>query len=126
MSYAAVRPESKKLDELPVDGDDGDSGGGGGGGADEEEDGEEVGQKRKAGERPCAGGRGDHLVPKCEVVHVSVVCAGADASRSVVTLVKSLLFYRKHPVHFHFVVDPAAKLILGRLFQTWKIPQRTR
>ena len=87
-----------------------------GGGADEEDEEEEAANKS-----PC--GEDGNLLPKCEVLHVAVVCAGVDASRSVVTLAKSILFYRKHPLHFHFVVDPIAKLILERLFQTWKLPQ---
>ncbi len=62
-------------------------------------------------------------MPQCEVIHVSVVCAGIDTARAVATLVKSLLFYRKNPVHFHLVVDQIAQEILEKLFSTWRIKQ---
>ncbi|XP_014666068.1 PREDICTED: glycosyltransferase-like protein LARGE1, partial [Priapulus caudatus] len=61
-------------------------------------------------------------VPKCEVIDVAIVCAGYNASRSVVTLIKSVLFYRKNPLHFHFIADPAAHLVLKTLFNTWFVP----
>lgn len=61
-------------------------------------------------------------VPKCEIVHVAIVCAGYNSSRSVVTLVKSILFYRRNPLHFHFVSDSIARLILQTLFNTWMVP----
>ncbi len=59
----------------------------------------------------------------CEIIHVAIVCAGYNASRSVVTLIKSLLFYRKNPVHLHFITDPTAQMILQTLFHTWDVPQ---
>jgi glycosyltransferase-like protein LARGE len=62
------------------------------------------------------------LVKRCEIIHVAVVCAGYDASRAVSTLIKSLLFYRKNPIHLHFIADAIAKNILKTLFQTWDIP----
>lgn len=77
---------------------------------------------------PCAsgggGGGGSQLpeVPKCEVLQVAIVCAGYNASRSVVTLVKSVLFYRKNPLHFHFISDAVAHLVLQTLFRTWNVP----
>lgn len=61
-------------------------------------------------------------VPKCEVIHVAIVCAGYNSSRSVVTLIKSILFYRKNPLHFHFVADSVAQLILQTLVSTWNVP----
>ncbi|CAN7938798.1 unnamed protein product [Ixodes hexagonus] len=75
----------------------------------------------------AAGGRGSGIddlpeVPKCEVLQVAIVCAGYNASRSVVTLVKSVLFYRKNPLHFHFVSDAVAHLVLQTLFRTWNVP----
>lgn len=71
---------------------------------------------------PAAGDSGWPEVPKCEVLHVAIVCAGYNASRSVVTLVKSVLFYRKNPLHFHFVSDSVAHTILQTLFRTWNVP----
>uniref|UniRef100_A0A1B6CYE9 LARGE xylosyl- and glucuronyltransferase 1 n=1 Tax=Clastoptera arizonana TaxID=38151 RepID=A0A1B6CYE9_9HEMI len=62
-------------------------------------------------------------VPKCEVIQVAIVCAGYNSSRSVVTLIKSILFYRKNPLHFHFIADSVAQIILQTLFNTWSVPQ---
>uniref|UniRef100_A0A8C0EFZ0 LARGE xylosyl- and glucuronyltransferase 2 n=1 Tax=Bubo bubo TaxID=30461 RepID=A0A8C0EFZ0_BUBBB len=57
-----------------------------------------------------------------QLLHVAIVCAGHNASRDVVTLVKSILFHRKNPLHFHFITDSVAHQILQTLFQTWMVP----
>ncbi|KAL1786152.1 glycosyltransferase LARGE2 isoform X1 [Sigmodon hispidus] len=62
------------------------------------------------------------LPPKCELLHVVIVCAGYNSSREVITLVKSVLFYRKNPLHFHLVTDAIARNILETLFRTWMVP----
>uniref|UniRef100_G3TP39 LARGE xylosyl- and glucuronyltransferase 2 n=1 Tax=Loxodonta africana TaxID=9785 RepID=G3TP39_LOXAF len=62
------------------------------------------------------------LLPKCELLHVAIVCAGYNSSRDVVTLVKSMLFYRKNPLHLHLVTDEVARNILETLFHTWMVP----
>eukprot|EP00092_Neocalanus_flemingeri_P000772 GFUD01000821.1.p1 GENE.GFUD01000821.1~~GFUD01000821.1.p1 ORF type:complete len:719 (-),score=183.27 GFUD01000821.1:221-2377(-) len=70
------------------------------------------------------GGGGCEPVPlPCEAVHVAIVCAGTEASRTVVTLLKSILFYRRNPIHFHFISDKEARKILTHLTSTWRIPQ---
>nr|XP_032805235.1 LARGE xylosyl- and glucuronyltransferase 1-like [Petromyzon marinus]XP_032805236.1 LARGE xylosyl- and glucuronyltransferase 1-like [Petromyzon marinus]XP_032805237.1 LARGE xylosyl- and glucuronyltransferase 1-like [Petromyzon marinus]XP_032805239.1 LARGE xylosyl- and glucuronyltransferase 1-like [Petromyzon marinus] len=61
-------------------------------------------------------------VQKCEVIHIAIVCAGHNASRDVVTLVKSILFHRRNPLHFHFIVDHTAQHILSTLFKMWMVP----
>ncbi|XP_062491799.1 xylosyl- and glucuronyltransferase LARGE2 [Pezoporus occidentalis] len=61
-------------------------------------------------------------VHKCELLHIAIVCAGHNASRDVVTLVKSVLFHRKNPLHFHFITDSVAHRILQTLFQSWMVP----
>uniref|UniRef100_A0A8D0CKH0 LARGE xylosyl- and glucuronyltransferase 1 n=1 Tax=Scleropages formosus TaxID=113540 RepID=A0A8D0CKH0_SCLFO len=61
-------------------------------------------------------------VDKCETIHVAIVCAGYNASRDVVTLVKSVLFHRRNPLHFHFITDSIAQQILASLFTTWMVP----
>ncbi|XP_012686144.1 LARGE xylosyl- and glucuronyltransferase 2 [Clupea harengus] len=61
-------------------------------------------------------------VEKCELIHVACVCAGHNASRDVVTLVKSILFHRRNPLHFHFITDTVAHQILSALFQSWMVP----
>ncbi|KAL4225615.1 Xylosyl- and glucuronyltransferase large2 [Mactra antiquata] len=60
-------------------------------------------------------------IPKCEAIHVAIVCAGHNATRDVVTLLKSVLFYRKNPLHFHLISDTAAQIILEKLFKTWSL-----
>ncbi|XKL67023.1 hypothetical protein PGB90_010443 [Kerria lacca] len=60
---------------------------------------------------------------KCEVVQIANICAGYNSTRSFVTLVKSLLFYRKNPLHFHILVDTVSENILRILFKTWNVPQ---
>nr|XP_012307863.2 LARGE xylosyl- and glucuronyltransferase 2 isoform X1 [Aotus nancymaae] len=60
--------------------------------------------------------------PKCELLHVAIVCAGHNSSRDVITLVKSMLFYRKNPLHLHLVTDAVARNILEMLFRTWMVP----
>ncbi|CAL4062930.1 unnamed protein product [Meganyctiphanes norvegica] len=61
-------------------------------------------------------------VPKCEVLHIAIVCAGYNSSRSVVTLLKSLLFNRRNPLHFHMIVDTKAQVVLNTLFSSWNVP----
>ncbi|XP_012500658.1 PREDICTED: glycosyltransferase-like protein LARGE2 [Propithecus coquereli] len=65
---------------------------------------------------------GPQLPPKCELLHVAIVCAGHNSSREVITLVKSMLFYRKNPLHLHLVTDAVARNILETLFHTWMVP----
>ncbi|KAJ7400560.1 hypothetical protein BTVI_104313 [Pitangus sulphuratus] len=45
-----------------------------------------AGNSSECGQQPA--------VEKCETIHVAIVCAGYNASRDVVTLVKSVLFHR--------------------------------
>ncbi|XP_043233397.1 LARGE xylosyl- and glucuronyltransferase 1-like isoform X2 [Amphibalanus amphitrite] len=65
----------------------------------------------------------DEPLTKCSEISVVIVCAGYNSTRSVVTLIKSLLFYRRHPLHFHFLVDDISEKILNHLFLTWGVPQ---
>ena len=43
-----------------------------------------------------------------QVIHVVIVCAGHNASRQVVTLLKSIFIHRHTPLHFHFISDSVA------------------
>ncbi|XP_029771397.1 LARGE xylosyl- and glucuronyltransferase 2 [Suricata suricatta] len=70
----------------------------------------------------CVPPRPRPLPPKCELLHVAIVCAGHNSSRDLNTLVKSVLFYRKNPLHFHLVTDAVARNILEMLFHTWMVP----
>uniref|UniRef100_A0A7N9CDB1 LARGE xylosyl- and glucuronyltransferase 2 n=1 Tax=Macaca fascicularis TaxID=9541 RepID=A0A7N9CDB1_MACFA len=91
----------------------------------------EAAESRRPRRRPGAG-PGDHnrsdcgppppRPSKCELLHVAIVCAGHNSSRDVITLVKSMLFYRKNPLHLHLVTDAVARNILEMLFHTWMVP----
>uniref|UniRef100_F1KY88 Glycosyltransferase-like protein n=2 Tax=Ascaris suum TaxID=6253 RepID=F1KY88_ASCSU len=59
---------------------------------------------------------------ECEVLQVAIVCAGYESSFRSVTLVKSLLYHRRHAITMHFVVDDVAAQILPTLFDTWQLP----
>lgn len=61
-------------------------------------------------------------IPKCEVLHIAIVCTKYNSTRDVVTLIKSILFYRKNHLHFHFISDDVAKRILQTVFNTWYVP----
>lgn len=75
-----------------------------------------VGEERRTAD-------GSFMKGNCDVIQVAIVCAGYNSSRSVVTLIKSILFYRKNnPLHFHFISDAVAQSILQTLFTTWSIP----
>eukprot|EP00794_Sanderia_malayensis_P017939 gene17939-19730_t len=67
--------------------------------------------------------RQGYNIARCQVLHIAIVCAGFKDSRRVVTLIKSILFYRKHPLHFHFISDSSAQLALKKLFDTWLLQQ---
>ena len=56
-----------------------------------------------------------------QVIQIAIVCAGHSSSRQVVTLIKSILFHRRNPLHLHFISDAVAEKILTVLFQTWSI-----
>lgn len=59
---------------------------------------------------------------KCDTIHVAMVCAGYNSTFALVTVVKSILFYRTNPLHFHLLVDEIARKTLSTLFQTWDLP----
>lgn len=59
---------------------------------------------------------------KCDTVHVAMVCAGYNSTFALVTVAKSILFYRTNPLHFHLLVDEIARKTLSTLFRTWDLP----
>ncbi|EGI59897.1 Glycosyltransferase-like protein LARGE1 [Acromyrmex echinatior] len=59
---------------------------------------------------------------KCDTIHVAMVCAGYNSTFALVTVVKSILFYRTNPLHFHLLVDEIARKTLSTLFRTWDLP----
>ncbi|XP_031781618.1 LARGE xylosyl- and glucuronyltransferase 1 isoform X2 [Nasonia vitripennis] len=58
----------------------------------------------------------------CSTIHIAIVCAGYNSTVTLVTTVKSILFYRTKPLHFHIMVDEIALKTLNVLFTTWDIP----
>merc|ERR1711983_660660 len=69
-------------------------------------------------EEPC-----EHSVKQCEEIQICMVVAGSNSTRIAVTLLKSILFYRRHPIHFHFITDESTRRVLDTLFATWLLPQ---
>lgn len=59
---------------------------------------------------------------KCETIHIAMVCAGYDSTFALITVAKSILFYRTKPLHFHLLVDEIANRTLTTVFQTWNLP----
>lgn len=83
------------------------------------EDGDNTAEEKNNNHTECPR---SPTVQKCELIHVACVCAGHNATRDVVTLVKSILFHRRNPLHFHFITDTVANRILSSLFQSWMVP----
>ncbi|XP_032663737.1 LARGE xylosyl- and glucuronyltransferase 2-like isoform X5 [Odontomachus brunneus] len=65
---------------------------------------------------------GNNFEVKCDTIHVAMVCAGYNSTLTLVTVVKSILFYRTNPLHFHLLVDEIARRTLSTLFRTWDLP----
>ncbi|XP_012287028.1 LARGE xylosyl- and glucuronyltransferase 2 isoform X2 [Orussus abietinus] len=61
----------------------------------------------------------------CETIHIAMVCAGYNSTFAVVTVMKSILFYRTKPIRLHLLVDEVAKRTLSTLFVTWDLPHVT-
>ena len=61
-----------------------------------------------------------------QVIHIAIVCTKFNSTREVVTLIKSILFYRKNFLHFHFISDHIALHILQTVFHTWYVPAGKR
>lgn len=73
----------------------------------------------------------DHLIsneyqmnqPRCEVIHIGVVCSGFKSNMYFHTMLKSIYFYRNNPLHFHIMVNKVSEKVLKILFETWAVPQ---
>jgi glycosyltransferase-like protein LARGE len=59
---------------------------------------------------------------KCATIHIAFVASGYNTTKAIPTVLKSILFYRHNPIHFHFITDPTTQLILQELMRTWIIP----
>uniref|UniRef100_A0A1I7WXP0 Glycosyltransferase-like protein LARGE1 n=1 Tax=Heterorhabditis bacteriophora TaxID=37862 RepID=A0A1I7WXP0_HETBA len=55
-------------------------------------------------------------------IDIAIVTGGFESTFRVVTQIKSILANTQHPVNFHFLVDDISSVILGKLFNTWPIP----
>nr|CAB3251538.1 glycosyltransferase-like protein LARGE2 [Phallusia mammillata] len=65
---------------------------------------------------------GTPLSEECTPIQVAMVCVGFSTNRQMVTLIKSILHYRKHHLHFHIFVNQQSKTVLGTMFRTWNVP----
>ena len=62
-------------------------------------------------------------IKQCEVIHVGLVCSGFTSNLNLHTMLKSIYFYCKNPLHFHIFVDNISKKVLDTLFRSWAVPQ---
>ena len=83
-----------------------------------EEEYEDAGGGEEGHKEPC-----EKRVKQCEEIQICMVIAGSNSTRIAVTLLKSILFYRRHLIHLHFLTDEPTKTVLETLFNTWKLPQ---
>lgn len=60
---------------------------------------------------------------KCETIHIGIVCTGNKPILYLMTLLKSIYFYRNNPLHFHIMVNKISDRALNTLFDTWAVPQ---
>ena len=58
----------------------------------------------------------------CDTIHVVFVVVDYNDTKLVVEVMRSILFYRHSPLHFHFMSDAIAQTILETLLITWKLP----
>ena len=61
-----------------------------------------------------------HAEYRCMIVHVAFMVE--DVPSLVTHVLKSVLIYRRCPLHFHFVVDSFNHYILKKLLETWELP----
>lgn len=57
----------------------------------------------------------------CQTIHVAIRCIGNNDTQSTAQLIKSILMYRRNPLHFHLLVDSMSDATLKELFRTWKL-----
>ncbi len=75
--------------------------------------------------KSCLQEAGVVLPPRCEVIHLAIICAGNTTTSSsfVATLARSIVFHCASPLHFHLVVDSAAREVLVQFFGKWQTYQ---
>ncbi|XP_049878652.1 xylosyl- and glucuronyltransferase LARGE2-like [Pectinophora gossypiella] len=57
----------------------------------------------------------------CETIHISLVCMGK-CGQNITPMLKSLLYHRLNPIHFHLIVDTISQEFFSKLFDTWDLP----
>ena len=60
-----------------------------------------------------------HCLPK--TIHIGMVAVGMNATRAMVTVVKSILLFRSTPLHLHVIVDGSTQDTLSTIFDTWGV-----
>jgi lipopolysaccharide biosynthesis glycosyltransferase len=56
-----------------------------------------------------------------DAVHVAIVAAGIEATRSLLVVIKSILMHRTAPLKLHLLVDSSSHLSLNHTFATWRL-----
>lgn len=67
--------------------------------------------------------QGVNSMKKCETIHIGIVCTGHKPILYLMTMLKSIYFYRNNPLHFHIMVNKLSDKALRVLFESWAVPQ---
>ena len=58
-------------------------------------------------------------IHRCETIHVAFIVRSI---KSLVAVLRSILFYRYSPLHFHFIHDTPIQTKLENILTTWQLP----
>ena len=58
----------------------------------------------------------------CPTVHIVMIIVSYNESRSSFLAIKSILMYRQAKLHFHFITDSTAQVILKPMMSSWLLP----
>ena len=54
--------------------------------------------------------------------HLVLQCTGADYTRESIFLLKTILHFRKSPLHLHILADAIGNSTVSLLLDTWQLP----
>ena len=58
----------------------------------------------------------------CATVHIVMIVVSYNENRNSFLAIKSILMYRQTKLHFHFITDSTAQVILGPMMSSWLLP----
>ncbi len=92
----------------------------GGGGEGDSIKHDEMNPEGKSQHSPAENSVGEE---QCQIIHIAMVTAGSPTIRRAMIVIKSILFHRRNPLHFHFLADYKDREILSTIFETWQLPE---